>query len=72
MATAATIKLEASQKPEFYVEGIGEESAKLTSKLLQENHERHHVFFNQDGFHVSIHPTPRHSFLASTFPGAIY
>lgn len=52
MATASTIQLEASQKPAFYVPGISEESAETTSRLLQENHEKHHIFFNRDQFHV--------------------
>ncbi|PVI00964.1 hypothetical protein DM02DRAFT_628097 [Periconia macrospinosa] len=55
MATASTIKLEASQKPEgFFVEGISAESAETASRLLQENHEKHHIFFNQDKFHNHI------------------
>ena len=58
MATASIVKLEAGQKPEFYVEGIGEESAEKASELLQKNHESHHIFFNRDGFHVC--PCPWH------------
>ncbi|CAI6298918.1 unnamed protein product [Periconia digitata] len=54
MATASTIKLEAAQKPAFYVPDISEESAKVASQLLQENHEKHHIFFNQEGFHNHI------------------
>ncbi|KAF2646786.1 hypothetical protein P280DRAFT_388210 [Massarina eburnea CBS 473.64] len=54
MATASTIRLEAGQKSKFRVERIGEESAQLTSRLLQENHEKHHIFFNQSGFHNHI------------------
>ncbi|KAJ4293366.1 hypothetical protein N0V90_008648 [Kalmusia sp. IMI 367209] len=54
MATVGTVKLDAGQQPEFFVRGIGEESARVTSELLQENHEKHHIFFNQDGFHNHI------------------
>jgi UDP-N-acetyl-D-mannosaminuronic acid transferase (WecB/TagA/CpsF family) len=54
MATASKVHLEASQKPEFYVEGLTEESAKKASELLQENHDKHHIFFNQSGFHVGF------------------
>ncbi|KAF2685090.1 hypothetical protein K458DRAFT_403332 [Lentithecium fluviatile CBS 122367] len=54
MATATNIHLEASQKPTFSIEGIGEESAKTASELLQENHEKHHIFFNQSGYHNHI------------------
>jgi UDP-N-acetyl-D-mannosaminuronic acid transferase (WecB/TagA/CpsF family) len=56
MATASQIHLEASQKPAFYVEGLTEESARKASELLQENHDKHHIFFNQSGFHVSLLP----------------
>lgn len=31
-----------------------EESAAKASELLQENHEKHHIFFNQEGFHNHI------------------
>jgi hypothetical protein len=54
MATANTIKLEPGQKAVFRREGITEEMAVKASELLQENHERHHVFFNRSGFHVRI------------------
>ena len=53
MATASTVKLDAGVQPEFYVKGITEESAKVASEALQENHEKHHIFFNKGGFHVS-------------------
>ena len=56
MATASQIQLEAGQQPEFYVERIGEESARTASHLLQLNHEKHHIFFNQEGFHVCFNP----------------
>lgn len=54
MATASTVKLDAGLQPEYYVKGLGEESARVASELLQENHEKHHIFFNQGGFHVRI------------------
>ena len=56
MATATTIKLDVGLQPEYYVKGLGEESARVASELLQENHEKHHIFFNQGGFHVSLFP----------------
>lgn len=56
MATASTVKLDTGVQPEFGVQGITEESAKVASMLLQENHDKHHIFFNKSGFHVS-HPT---------------
>lgn len=54
MATATKIQLEPSQKVEFSVAGLSDESAKTASELLQENHEKHHIFFNQSGFHNHI------------------
>jgi hypothetical protein len=53
MATGSKVHLEASQQPEFFVKGLKTESADKTSQLLQINHEKHHIFFNQSGFHVS-------------------
>lgn len=52
MATGSKVHLEASQKPQFYVKGLKAESAEKASQLLQVNHEKHHIFFNQSGFHV--------------------
>lgn len=52
MATSSKIHLSPSQQPVFYLPGISSETADLTSELLQENHEKHHVFFNYAGFHV--------------------
>lgn len=53
MATGSKVHLGASQQPQFYVKGLSAESAEKTSQLLQVNHEKHHIFFNQSGFHVS-------------------
>jgi hypothetical protein len=52
MASGSKVYLEASQQPQYYVKGLTVESAEKTSQLLQTNHEKHHVFFNQSGFHV--------------------
>ncbi|KAF2793674.1 hypothetical protein K505DRAFT_325335 [Melanomma pulvis-pyrius CBS 109.77] len=54
MATASKIHLSPEQKPEFYVQGISAEAAETASQLLQENHEKHHIFFNKSGFHNHI------------------
>jgi len=54
MATNATVHLDASQQPQFYVKGLSPESADKVSKLLQVNHEKHHIFFNNEGFHNHI------------------
>lgn len=53
MASASRVHLTAEQKPQYYVKSLTAESADRTSQLLQLNHEKHHVFFNQSGFHVS-------------------
>lgn len=53
MATSSKIHLSPDQKPTFYVPGITAETADSASELLQENHEKHHIFFNYAGFHVS-------------------
>lgn len=52
MATASKIHLTSTQQPEYYVQGISSETADKASELLQENHDKYHTFFNQDGFHV--------------------
>ncbi|KAF2733376.1 hypothetical protein EJ04DRAFT_605640 [Polyplosphaeria fusca] len=54
MATSSKIHLTASQQPAFYVQGISSDSADKASQLLQENHEKHHVYFNDSGFHNHI------------------
>ncbi|KAJ4377491.1 hypothetical protein N0V83_000316 [Neocucurbitaria cava] len=54
MASGSKVHLEASQQPQFYVKGLTAESAEKTSKLLQVNHEKHHIFFNRSGFHNHI------------------
>lgn len=54
MATASTIKLLPSQAANFRLPNLSQESADKVSELLQINHEKHHIFFNQSGFHVSV------------------
>ncbi|KAK5134324.1 hypothetical protein LTR08_006753 [Meristemomyces frigidus] len=54
MATASKVCLTVNEKPEYFRQGILEGSANTTSKLLQKNHDEHHVFFNKDGFHNHI------------------
>ena len=53
-ATASKIQLSASQTPQFHVEHLSAASAAKASELLQLNHEKHHIFFNHDGFHNHI------------------
>ena len=52
MATATKIHLTPSEAGMFHVPGITAESAATASEVLQENHERHHLFYNDEGFHV--------------------
>lgn len=52
MATPSKVKLSLGEWPEFYLPGMTGDSAGETSKCLQENHDRHHIFFNKSGFHV--------------------
>lgn len=54
MATASKIQLSASQPTAFSLQGRTDESAKKASELLQENHEKYHIFFNKEGFHDHI------------------
>ncbi|KAF2467859.1 uncharacterized protein BDR25DRAFT_291277 [Lindgomyces ingoldianus] len=58
MATATASKIhlvpELLNKATFSVPGVSKESAETTNRLLQENHEKYHIFFNQSGFHNHI------------------
>lgn len=54
MATANTVQLQSASQPQFSVEGIQQASTQKASELLQENHDKHHIFFNPDGFHNHI------------------
>jgi regulator of replication initiation timing len=52
MATSSEIHLDATQHPQFYLPAMSQEAANKASQLLQDNHEKHHIFFNKAGFHV--------------------
>ncbi|OTA23541.1 hypothetical protein BTJ68_12650 [Hortaea werneckii EXF-2000] len=54
MANASSIRLALGEWPQYYREGILQESANTASDLLQQNHQDHHIFFNQSGFHNHI------------------
>jgi hypothetical protein len=54
MATPRNICLRPSKGGDSLVEGTTHEQAGLTSSLLQENHDKHHIFFNVDGYHNHI------------------
>lgn len=50
-ASASQVKLSLDHCGVFHLPGLTKESAAKASQVLQENHEKHHVFFNQQGFH---------------------
>ncbi|KAL1644420.1 hypothetical protein SLS58_004334 [Diplodia intermedia] len=54
MATSTKIQLTLNEKPAFSVAPLRKDSADKVSELLQENHEKHHIYFNNDGFHNHI------------------
>jgi hypothetical protein len=54
MATSSNVRLSATQELLFFLPGISSQSAEKASDLLQKNHEQFHIFFNDDGFHVSV------------------
>ncbi|KAL8967511.1 MAG: hypothetical protein Q9183_002888, partial [Haloplaca sp. 2 TL-2023] len=54
MATGSKVQLSLDDCGVFHVPGITKKSAAKASELLQENHDRHHIFFNADGFHNHI------------------
>jgi hypothetical protein len=56
MASASRVRLSLEACGEFHVPGITKESAAKATELLQENHERHHIFFNAEGFHSMYTP----------------
>jgi hypothetical protein len=56
MATATTVQLSPPEGdlPQYYRKGISQDQAKKVSDVLQENHEKHHIFYNAEGFHNHI------------------
>ncbi|KAJ5908561.1 hypothetical protein N7495_001243 [Penicillium taxi] len=54
MATATKILLSPVADTGIYSSGVREDTAEFTSKILQEDMEKHHVFFNDLGFHNHI------------------
>ncbi|KAL4894512.1 hypothetical protein BDV59DRAFT_200854 [Aspergillus ambiguus] len=53
MATATRIQLSPSDTG-VYSSNVREDSARVASDILQENIERHHIYFNDKGFHNHI------------------
>ena len=54
MATAATVNVTPPTVGGFGLSGLSSESANRASKVLQENHEKHHIYFNNEGFHGKL------------------
>jgi hypothetical protein len=54
MATASHIELSLANAGVYHVPGLTSESAKKANDLLQQNHDKNHMFFNEDGFHNHI------------------
>ena len=48
---ASQVELSTENSGVFHVPNVTSESAAKASKVLQENHEKHHIFFNASGFH---------------------
>lgn len=51
MATAKKIQLSPQTDTGVWSTGVTEESARTASEALQEDLEKHHVYFNDMGFH---------------------
>lgn len=56
MATATRIHLSPMTDTGIYSFNVREDSAQTASQILQEDMEKHHVFFNNQGFHSKLIP----------------
>ena len=54
MASSTKILVTPSVGPEFAVPKLRGDSAERASKVLQENHDKHHITFNDAGFHSML------------------
>jgi hypothetical protein len=54
MATATHVELSPSSAGVYHVPDISAQSGRIGSQLLQENHDRYHMYFNRGGFHNHI------------------
>jgi hypothetical protein len=52
MASPSTVFVSATQQPVFAADELKDDAASKVSALLQKNHEKHHIFFNERRFHV--------------------
>lgn len=56
MATATKIHLSPITDSGIYSFNVREDAAQTASQILQEDMEKHHVFFNNQGFHSKLIP----------------
>jgi hypothetical protein len=56
MATASKVELstDVGDWPQYYRSGITQEQSKKASEVLQQNHDKYHIFFHPDGLHNHI------------------
>lgn len=54
--SASQIKLSLDNPGVFHLPSVNGEAAAKASEVLQENHDSHHIFFNQSGFHSMFPP----------------
>ena len=54
MATASRIELDTAAAGVYHVPNITSEAGKVGSRLLQENHDKYHMFYDTGGFHNHI------------------
>ena len=54
MATPSKVQVSLQDPGVFHCPGITPETARKASEVLQENHEKHHIFYGQSGFHVCL------------------
>lgn len=54
MATARKVHLSPEKDTGIFSSGVREDTARAASEALQLDMEKHHVFFNDEGFHSTI------------------
>lgn len=54
--SASQVELSLANLGVFHLPSVDSKAAAKASKVLQENHDSHHIFFNQSGFHSMCLP----------------
>lgn len=54
--STSQVKLSLENPGVFQLPSVNGEAAAKASEILQENHDSHHIFFNQSGFHSTFPP----------------